>query len=460
MPYASHRFLHELRICLGLSIPLASAQLAQAMNGMVDMVMMGNLGSQYLAAGGLGATTFNFLLIINSALVSAVSPLASEAVGQADEKRVSTITVQGLWIALFFSMPVMYLLWHGAPLLRLLGQEESIVVLTAQYLQAIAPGYFPALAFVVLRCFVSALSKPQSVMAIMIAGVALNAIANYLFIFGKLGVPALGLMGVGIASSLSFWVMAAALGLYVWGRSPFKAYAIWQQVHVIRWEILWAILTIGLPIAVLAAFEAGLFNITTFLAGQVSTQTLAAHHVALQTAAMCFMVPFGVSQATTVRVGQLMGQRNSADARLAGYAGILIGTLFMAMMAVLIILLPKTIISVYINLNDPGNQEVIEIAVSLLSIAALFQIVDGIQVTALGALRGLQDTRIPMMIGIVAYWGVGFTCSHIAAFRLSMGGVGLWLGLAVGLCLAAIALSWRFHHLMATRIALDKRPAQ
>jgi MATE family multidrug resistance protein len=456
MPQSLQRFLYELRICLSLSIPLASAQLAQAMNGMVDMVMMGNLGSQYLAAGGLGAVTFNFLLIITTALVSAVSPLAAEAFGKGEGKRVAQTTVQGLWIALFCSIPVMYLMWHSSPLLRLLGQEESIVMLAAEYLRAIAPGLFPAIAFAVLRCFVSALSRPQSVMVIMVAGVALNAIANYILIFGKLGFPALGLVGVGFASTVSFWVMAVALGLYVWGRSPFKAYHIWRQVHVIRGEILWAVLKIGLPIAVLATFEAGLFNITTFLAGQLGTDTLAAHHIALQTAAICFMVPFGISQATTVRVGQLIGQHNSGDAKLAGYAGILSGSVFMALMALLMILLPKTIISIYINLNDPQNQDVIAIAVALLGVAALFQIVDGIQVTALGALRGLQDTRIPMMIGIVAYWGIGFTCGYIAAFRLDMGGVGLWLGLAVGLCLAAIALTWRFHHLMATRYPMSK----
>ena len=442
------RYFAELRACLSLSIPLASAQLAQSMNGFIDTVMMGSLGSQYLAAGGLGATSFTFLLLINTGLVSAVSPIASEAHGRVQPEHVRQATVQGLWLALFISVPITYLLWHSTPFLQLLGQEETTISLTASYLRAIAFGYFPGLAFVVLKSFAAALSRPRSVMVIMVAGVALNAITNYVLIFGKFGVPALGLVGVGWASTVSYWAMAIALGLYILLRSPFRSYRVWQNLHLIRWRMLRDILKIGLPIATLAIFETGLFSVTTFLAGQLGETVLAAHHIALQTAAICFMVPFGISQATTVRVGQLIGQHKIAAARLAGYVGIVTGAVFMAVMALMMIMLPKSIISLYLNLHDPQNQDVIGVAIALLGVAAMFQIVDGIQVTALGALRGLKDTRTPMLIGIVAYWGVGFTSGHTAGFRLGMGGVGLWLGLAIGLFVAAIALTWRFHRLM------------
>ncbi|MEB3211138.1 MAG: MATE family efflux transporter [Leptolyngbyaceae bacterium] len=441
-------FRDELKACLSLSIPLASAQLAQSMNGFVDTVMMGTLGSQYLAAGGLGATTFMFLLLINTGLLSAVSPIASEAHGRGDADRVAQSTVQGLWVALLISIPVTVLLGHSAPLLRVLGQEEEIVVLSASYLRAIALGYFPALVFVVLRNFVSALSRPQSVMIIMVAGVGLNAIANYALIYGAFGLPALGLVGVGWASTVSFWAMSLALGVYVFGRSPFKMYRIWHRLTDLQRQLLQEILRVGLPIAILSGFETGLFSLTTFLAGHFGAPTLAAHQIALQTAAICFMVPFGVSQATTVRVGQFIGQRQPLAARRAGYAGVAIGAVFMALMAVFIMTLPRLIISFYVDVNDPQNQEVITIAAGLLGVAAMFQIFDGVQVTTLGALRGIKDTRIPMGIGMVAYWGVGFTTGYITGFHLGMGGVGLWLGLAVGLGVAAIALIWRFHHLM------------
>ncbi|MEM9447650.1 MAG: MATE family efflux transporter [Cyanobacteria bacterium P01_E01_bin.6] len=439
---------NELRACLSLSIPLASAQLAQSMNGFVDTLMMGTLGSQYLAAGGLGATTFTFLQLINTGLLSAISPLASEAHGRGESDYVAQTTVQGLWLSFVVSIPVTILLWNSAPLLRMLGQEETITVLAASYLRAIALGYFPALLFVVLKNFVSALSRPKPVMVIMVAGVALNAIANYLFIFGAFGFPALGLVGVGWASTVSYWVMSITLGAYILWRSPFKAYRIWHRITQIRWHILREVCRLGLPIAMLAIFETGLFSLTTFLAGRFGSSTLAAHHIALQTAAICFMVPFGISQATTVRVGQFIGQCQISAARLAGYVGIATGAAFMAVMALLMMILPKTIISLYLDLDDPQNSEVITIAIALLGVAAMFQILDGIQVTALGALRGIKDTRIPMGIGIIAYWGIGFTGGYISGFQLGMGGVGLWLGLAMGLGVAAIALTWRFHYLM------------
>lgn len=441
-------FLTELRSCLYLAIPLASAQLAQAATGFVDTIMMGILGSQYLAAGGLGATTFTFLLLISTAILSAVSPLVAEAYGQDDAPTVTQMTVQGLWLAGLITLPTGLVLWNAAPLLRSLGQEEATVLLATEYLQAIVWGLFPVLVFTALKNFVSALSKPRSVMVIMVAGVLLNAIANYTLIFGKFGFPALGLPGVGWASAFSYWFMGITLSLYVLLRSPFNHYPVWRSLFQFRLPLLRMILSVGLPIGLLATFETGLFSATTLLAGRIGASTLAAHHIALQTAAITFMVPFGISQATTVRVGQLMGQRKPGNARLAGYAGIVAGTAFMGMMAIVMTTLPKQIVGLYLNLNDPQNQEVVGVAIALLSVGAMFQLFDGIQVIAAGALRGLKDTRMPMVIGIVAYWGVGLTAGYLSAFRWGLGGVGLWLGLAIGLFVAAIALTWRFYRLI------------
>lgn len=441
-------FLAELRACLYLAIPLASAQLAQATTGFVDTVMMGILGGQYLAAGGLGATTFTFLLIISTAIVSAVSPLAAEAYGQENSQRVTQVTVQGLWLAVIITLPLSLLIWNAAPLLRMLGQQETIVVLAADYLRAVVWGLLPALIFTVLKSFVSSLSKPRSVMVIMVAGVVLNGVANYTLIFGKLGLPALGLSGVGWASAFSYWVMAIALGLYVQVRSPFNCYFIWRSLMQVRLPLMRSILNVGLPIGLLATFETGLFGATTLLAGRIDATTLAAHQIALQTAAVTFMVPYGISQATTVRVGQLIGQRNPARARLAGYAGIAAGMAFMGVMAITMLTLPRQIVGLYLNLSDPQNLDVVEVAIALLSVGAMFQLFDGIQVIAAGALRGLKDTRVPMLIGVFAYWGIGLTSGYACGFIWGLGGVGLWLGLVLGLGVAALALSWRFYRLM------------
>ncbi|MDX2214769.1 MAG: MATE family efflux transporter [Oculatellaceae cyanobacterium bins.114] len=443
------RLRSEINACLILSVPLAGAQLSQAMTSFTDTVMMGLLGSQTLAAGGLGAATFGVLLIISTGIVSAVSPLVAEAYGSGQLEKVGRITAQGVWLAVFLALPITLLLWNMGALMSHFGQAESIVVLTQAYLKAIAWGVLPALIFAAFRSTVTALSRPRPVLAITISGTLFNVVANYVLMFGKFGLPTLGLAGIGWASSLSFWLMLVALIIYIKTQPALLACGLFRHLHRFERQRFQELVGIGIPIGVLFAVEAGLFTITTFLMGYLGTTTLAAHQIALQTSALTFMVPMGISLATTIRVGQLVGQGDSDGARLAGYVGIGLGALFMAVMGLIMWIAPRSIIALYLNLNDAENAAVIQIATSLLGVAALFQIVDGIQAIAAGALRGLKDTRIPMLIGIIAYWGVGLTSGYLLGLQQGMGGVGLWLGLAIGLAIAACVLTWRFHSLVS-----------
>ncbi|HHP7245177.1 MAG TPA: MATE family efflux transporter [Elainellaceae cyanobacterium] len=447
---------HEIRESTGLAIPLASAQLSQAATGFVDTVMLGLLGSQALASGGLGAVTFSGLLIICTSIVSAVSPLIAEAHGAGQTSRVGRVANHGLWLAVFLSVPVMLLIWNAGPLLNLLGQQRENSVLAVTYLRAIVWGFLPALAFVALKSFVTALSKPRAVMVVMVCSVILNGIANYMLMFGKLGLPALGLAGTGWASTIVYWIMFLALAVYILRQRSLKGYRVFQDVFYFNASLFWEIVRIGWPIGVLAAFETGMFTITTFLAGQMGTTTLAAHQIALQTASVTFMVPLGISQAVTVRVGWLIGQKNPEGARLAGSVGIALGAIFMGIMAVLMWAFPNSIIAVYLDIQNPQNQPVMAIAAALLGVAAIFQIFDGIQVIAAGALRGLKDTRIPMVIGIISYWLVGFSSSFILGIVLGWGGVGLWFGLAFGLLVAATVLTWRFWGLITPAVKMQE----
>lgn len=442
----------EIKDCLLLAIPLAGAQLAQAATAFIDTVMMGLLGSRTLAAGGLGAATFSALLIVGTSVVSAVSPLAAEAHGAGQVEVAGRVTRQGLWLSLAIALPVTLLIWHGGVLLRLFGQEEQNVLLAETYLRAIAWGYLPGLAFAVLKNFISALSQPRPVIVIVVGGTIFNAIANYILMFGKLGLPALGLAGIGIASTLSFWGMFMALAVYIVSRPALNAYGVFRALYRFESQVFWELLQIGWSIGVLAAVETGLFTVTTFLIGQLGTVTLAAHQIAMQTASITFMVPLGISFATTVRVGQLNGQGNPSRARLAGYVGISLGSLFMGIMAILIWTVPRLIVSLYLDVQNPANDSVVALAALLLGVAAMFQLFDGIQVIAVGALRGLKDTRIPMLVGIFAYWCVGLTSGYLLGLRLGFGGVGLWWGLAIGLLVAAVVLTWRFHYLISARI--------
>lgn len=437
------RLVSEIRECLILAIPLAGAQLAQAATAFVDTVMMGLLGSSIIAAGALGAGLFHMLLIVGSAIVSAVSPLVAEAYGAAQTQQVSRVARQGLWLAVLLAIPITLCIWQGGWLLRQLGQTPENVALAEVYLRAIAWGYLPGLGFAVLRNVVAALSQPRPVIVIMVGGTLFNVVANYVLSFGKLGFPVMGLAGIGWASTLSLWGMFLTLAVYTLQQPSLRHY---QMFHALclDGQVFRELLHIGLPIGILAAVESGLFTMTTLLIGQLGSTALAAHQIALQTAAVTFTIPLGVSIATTVRVGQLIGQRQLSEARLAGFVGISIASMFMAGMGMLFWLFPTQIVDLYIDIRDPANAAVLNLAKPLLGVAAMFQIVDGIQVAAAGALRGLKDTRVPMLIGIFAYWGVGLTSGYVLGLELGLGGIGLWWGLAIGLAVAATILTWRF----------------
>jgi MATE family multidrug resistance protein len=440
------RFVSEVRECLYLAVPLAAAQLAQSMTGFVDTVMMGLLGSEALAAGGLGAMTFTILLIIATGIITAVSPLVAEAYGAGNTERARQVGQQGLWLAAFLALPLTLLIWHAGSLLRQLGQAPDTVAAAETYLRAIAWGYLPGLGFAVLRSYISALSRPRPIMVIVIGGTLLNVVGNYVLIFGKLGFPKMGLAGIGWASTLSLWGMFLAAIAYILAQPSLRSYNPFTRTFRYQGKLFAELVSLGLPIGAMVGVEAGLFAVTTFLMGYLGTVPLAAHQIVLQTAAVTFNVPLGIALATTVRVGQLSGQKQVKSLQRAGFIGIGLGALFMGAMALLFWAFPEKIISLYLDVHKPENAAVVILARKLLAIAAVFQILDGIQVVAAGALRGVKDTRIPMFIAILAYWGVGLTSGCLLGFKLGLGGVGLWWGLALGLMVTAIVLPWRFFH--------------
>ncbi len=365
--------------------------------------------------------------------------------GAGQPQQVTAIARQGLWFALFLAVPLTVMGLCGTPLLLALGQQPETVVRTQIYLDAIAWGYVPALLFAALRSVVSALSKPRSVMVIVMVGTVVNIIGNYTLMFGKFGFPALGLAGIGWASVLSLWVMLGLLIGYIFRQPSLRAYGIVQQFPWLEWKPLQVLLQVGLPIGCMMAVETGMFAITSFLMGHLGTIPLAAHQIALQSSALSFNIPLGISFATTIRVGYWFGLRGWAGARLAGWVGIGLGGVTMLLTALLFLGVPRWVVGLYLDVKDPANAAVLDLATRLLGVAAVFQLVDGMQVNASGALRGLQDTRVPLAIAIVAYWGVGLSSGSFLSRRWGWGAVGLWWGLALGLTVAAIVLSLRFY---------------
>ena len=440
----------EVSKFLQLAIPLASAQVAQSLTGFFDTVMMGRLGSQTLAAGGLASLTFFAILNTAAGVVMGISPLIAEAYGAGKKTRIEKLARQGFWLVLLLSIPMMIAIAHLDSIMLQLGQAATTVTLANTYLDIILWGFFPALGFAMLRGVVSSLSHARPIMFIVIIGTIFNIIGNYVLGFGKLGFPRLELAGLALASVFTLWAMFIALIIYILKHPQFKTYRIFKQLHILKPAIIIELSKTGVPIGIFIALELGLFTVVTYLMGVLGTEVLAAHQIVFQTILVIFMIPLGMSYATTVRVGQWFGQRNSKGIERAGYISIAIGFVFSSLVAIAMLLFPRSIVGLYIDINDPANAQILALALPMLTIATISQVLDAVQKIAYGALQGLQDTRIPVLLNILGFWGVGLTTGYILGFRFGLGGAGLWLGQSVGVAIAAILFLVRLKRVLHT----------
>lgn len=435
----------EIWATLRLSAPLAFTQLAMIAINTTDIVMMGWLGPADLAAGALGMNIYVPLYLFGLGIATVVAPMAAQALGARDFRGVRRTVRQGFWITLLFAIPFSAIVWNGRWVMLLFGQAEDVALRADDYLKAVTWALLPSLWFVVLRCFVTAHSRPRSVLVITLVAVAGNAVGNYGLMFGNFGLPRWELMGAGVTSSIISWLMFfTMLGYVLWDRR-FKRYAILLRFWRPDWARFRELFRLGLPIGLTILAETAMFSSAAFLMGLISTEALAAHAIALQCAAVAFMVPMGISQAAVVRVGLAAGSRDPLAVGRAGWASLLVGTLFMTASALVFWFAGRQLVGLFLDLDQQANAEVAQLAVSFLVIAALFQLVDGAQVIGVSALRGLKDTKVPMWLALTGYWGVGFATAVVLAFPLGLGGEGVWIGLAVGLSFVALTSVWRFH---------------
>lgn len=452
--FASHPDLKtETQEFLKLAFPLASAQVAQAMTGFVDTVMMGWLGQVSLAAGGLAVMVFMSFLMTGTGVLASVSALVSEAYGAQQPRRVGQVMRQGLWIALLITIPSLPIIAQLDSLMALLGQDPTVIMLSDTYLDVARWGLLPGLGFAVLRGTVTSLSQARPIMVIVVVANLLNIGGNYVLAFGKLGFPALGLSGLALASVLAHTTMCVSLLGYILchQQGALKPYRLFQNLHRLDLPVLRSLLRVGLPIGALTIIENGLFTVMTFMVGALGTHVLAAQQLALQTVVVVFMVPLAMSYAATIRVGQWYGQQNWEGVQRAAMVSVSLAIVVMFVSGVIFVLFPKPLISVYLDVNDPANQDVLQVGIAMLTVGGFGQVVDGVQRTANGVLQGLQDTRTPMLISLVAYWGVGLLSGYWLGFRTPLGGVGVWIGAYLGLAVTAIAYIWRFRILLAMK---------
>ncbi len=436
----------EIRAMLALSWPMVLTNLAQVAMTATDVMMIGRLGADMLAAGALGSNLYFAPLILGLGLVYAASPMMATELGRRRHsvRDIRRTVRQGLWLAILGAIPIWIILWNGEAILLAMGQEPALAEQAGIYLRWLQWAILPFYGYIVLRSFISALERPGWALVIMFIAVAFNALGNWLLIFGNWGFPRMGIAGSGLATSLSSAFMFVGLAVVVSFERQFRRYRLFGRFWRSDWPRFAAMLRLGLPIAGILAFEVTIFNAAAFLMGLINSASLAAHAIAIQIASVTFMVPLGINQAVTVRVGLAYGARNPDGISRAGWTAYAIGVGFMALMALVMLLWPRVLIGAFINLDDPANTAVIGLAVPFLSFAALFQIFDGAQAVAAGMLRGLHDTKVPMILAAIGYWGVGLPLGVLLAFHFGFAGNGIWIGLSSGLAVVAVLLLVRW----------------
>jgi MATE family multidrug resistance protein len=432
------------RALLVLGLPLIGSHLAQMLLHVTDTVMLGWYGVVELASVVLGASAFFIVFILGSGFGQAVMPMVAQALGRGDEAQVRRDTRMGLWLSIAFGLLCYPIFWWSGSLLLALGQQPDVTVLTQEYLRIAGLGMIPALLVMSLKSYLAALERTSVVLWITLAAVFLNAGVNYVLIFGNWGAPELGVQGAAIASVGTQALTFLALALYAYFLPELARFNLFQRFWRPDWQAMSQVFRLGWPIGLTGLAEGGMFQASVVMMGWIGTIELAAHGIALEVTALAFMVHLGLSNAATVRVARAHGREDAQSLRDGAKVALLLSLGFGVSMVVMLLTLSKPIVALFLDEANADTAAIILFGSVLLSVSALFQLVDAAQVMALGFLRGIHDTRVPMWIAALSYWVIGIPVSYVLAFPLGFGGPGLWFGLTVGLSVAAVLLMLRF----------------
>ena len=437
----------EFLATIKLALPIALTQLGQIAMMTSDLALLGRLGDQVVAASALAQTVLFAAFVVGMGLVSAVSPLAAQAFGARQPRMVRRSLRVGLWAATMLGIPLSASQLYGERILLALGQTPDAAALASTYLFGLAWCLMPAWWFIALRGFMQSVNRPEPGLWITLAAIPINALLAYALIYGEFGLPRLEMLGAGIATTTVNLGMCVA-GVWVcYACRPFKKYRILGRFWRPDWALFCRLFAIGAPISATMLLEYGVFAAAALMMGRLGTTELAAHQIAITVASIMFMVPFGVSMAATVRVGHAAGRRDIEDTRRSGMAAIALGSAFMAGMTLIVIVTRNVIPLLFLGFDTPDTNDTLQLAAILLVVGASFFIADGVQTVAAGALRGLNDTRMPLLFAAICFWGVGFTACYALGFTLHYGAPGVWVGLSFSLAIYAVLLIWRFHAL-------------
>jgi MATE family multidrug resistance protein len=432
------------RATVVLAVPLIGTQLAQMALNVTDTVMVGWLGATELAAAVLGTQIFFVVYIFGSGFAVAVMPVAAAAEGRGDARSVRRSVRMSLWIVGLYSLIAMPLLWHTEALLLLLDQDPRVAALAGAYVRVVQWSMLPALVLAVLRSYLAVVDRAYVALAVIIVGGFSNALFNYALIFGHFGMPALGIVGSAVAT-LATQIIMAALVLVYGGTAPsLRRHDLFARFWRPDWPDFHDILRLGWPISATIIAEVGLFTASSIMMGWIGTVALAAHGIALQISSIAFMLPLGLASAATVRVGLHHGRGDHIGLGRAGLVAMIIATVTALCLALVFWAVPEWLVGFYLDKSNANSALVLATAVSFLFVAACFQIVDSLQAVGNGMLRGLKDTRVPMIMALVSYWLIGMPAAYLLGFAAGFGGIGIWWGLALGLMVAAVLMNHRF----------------
>ncbi|WP_317055069.1 MATE family efflux transporter [Roseovarius rhodophyticola] len=435
-------YSQHARATLKLGLPLVGSHVAQMAITLTDAVMLGWYSVEALAAEVLGGTLFYTLFLVGSGFAWAVMPMVAAAAASGDETQIRRVARMGGWASMMFAALVMPIMLFAEPIFVSMGQDTGVSALAGDYAELVGLALIPSLLVMVLKSYLAALERTQIVLWVTVGAVGLNVLVNYAFIFGNWGAPELGVRGAALASLITTTVSFIVLAIYATRVEP--EHALFTRIWRPDWEALGQVFRLGWPIGMTSLAETGLFAASTLMMGWLGTIPLAAHGIAMQVASVTFMVHLGLSNAATVRTGQAFGRGDGPGLRDGAKVVLGLSMAFALITVVILLVMPEPLISLFLDPDEPDRAAVIGVGVGLLAAAALFQLMDGGQVMALGLLRGVQDTRAPMIIATISYWIVGVPVSYLFGFTWGWGGVGIWLGLAVGLALAAVLLLVRF----------------
>jgi MATE family multidrug resistance protein len=434
---------------IALSVPIALTQLGQIAMMTTDLMLLGRLGEHVVAGAGLAHTMLFVAFAIGMGLVAAVAPLAAQAFGARDPRGVRRALRVGVWAAILAGLPLTAFQFCGEGLLVLLGQSPENAAVAGRYLAGLGWSLIPAWVFMAIRGFMGAVNRPEPALWITLAAVPSNFVLAWALIHGEFGLPRLDVLGAGVATTLVNIGMCAVALLICVTRPPFKKYRVLGRFWRFDAPLFSTLCRLGLPISGAYLVEFGVFGGAGLLMGTISTTALAAHQITLQIAAILFMVPFGISLAATVRVGHAVGRGDPEGSRRAGIAALTLGAGFMALMTAVIAATRHALPPLFLGALTPDTEATAALVATLLLVGPVFFVFDGIQTIGAGALRGLNDTRIPFLIAIFSFWGIGFTSCWVLGVHTTLGPLGVWLGLSAGLIAQAVLLAWRFHRLTA-----------